>query len=183
MMKKIILFALVSLTITSCSTYNGFAKRRYFDFSRSTAAIVNKVEKSTNVEESVNSNNNSFNESNNLSASLNDGMILVKTETIESSIPQEKHPVSNFQTKSQSVNKTKLKSESENSIKNKTFQEKKQTLAPSEHCKGRFWWIFAIGAFIGLIFSLFLTAYLGLILALGCLTLMVIFLIKYLKSA
>ncbi len=179
MIKKITLLALVTVTISSCSTYSGFGKRKYYNFQTASTEVINKSVESENTKyETVTANN----EENNIGRKAVISIVEAKeTENSPSNSIINKKPfsASNYQTISieswkQSLLTAKSKENFVQTIKHKSFLP-----VETQHRPGRLWWVWAIGAFVSLILMLFASAYIGLIFFLGTLTLTIIYLIKY----
>jgi len=174
MIKKILLLAIIVTSISSCSTYNSFSKRKYYNFSS----------RSSNIK----SNENSIESKENLA--LPPPIYtekIVEKHTKEPSIKTKDASVKQdvlIKIQTSKITKNTTSSTYKKRIANivKVVKHKHATSSASEKRPGRFWWLWAIDAFIGLILALFVSAYIGLILMVVGITLAVISLIRYIKS-
>lgn len=173
MIKKIFLCALVSLILSSCSTYNNFGERKYYDFPRSSNAVVNETKDFKSKDAFI---VNTIVESSENSSPSSSGVALAMLH--ENNVFEvDQAPVSKTV---KSISKVLNKKADRKVIKN-DFKTKNHSFQ-SEKRPGRLWWIWAIVAFVGIMLMLFVSAYLGLIILLAGITFLIIGLIKYAKS-
>lgn len=174
MIKKIILFAVITISISSCSTYNGFSKRKYYTFDRSSSDFVQNSQGNNTKEDAILS--NIINEEKNInsqpSVNIEETKIAsgdVKELTASNKIVSKENLKPPFDIKPvQSIIKNVKKNHSAST--------------GTEHRPGRFWWLWAIDVVIGLLLALFVSAYFGLALMIVGLVFTTICLIRYIKS-
>lgn len=177
MIKKIIFLAVFSITITSCSTYNGFGKRKYYDFSNKSALSIDK-NKNAETDKIIfdEKTENKFEHT-----SLNEPVVF-PTQT--SSAPNNSNEVIsaiNKQTKNKNSSTSKVNSKSESRIF-EVIKKNQPQKASSEHKPGSLWWIWAIAAFVGFMLALFVSALFGFLIMSIALVFVVVCLILLFKS-
>jgi len=169
MIKKIFLLALISIAISSCSTYNnGFSKRKYYDFSNGSSSIsISKTE----VEEA----NSAAKLSSNKQEQIIENTYVSSSMDIVSNIRKENNVVS--KKKMVSIEKKLVKK-----INQIIVKPKKEIKSPDEKRKGRAWWVWGVFGIVMLIVSLFLGAYIFLIIGIAEIVIAIVDLIRYKKS-
>ncbi|MBA3971649.1 MAG: hypothetical protein H0X46_05800 [Bacteroidetes bacterium] len=176
MLKKIILLIVIVLSISSCSTYNSFSKRKYYTFDRTSSDIVNASDNNVNKKEAALS------------------LVLDSQKSKNNPLPtdDENSTVVKELTKSKKIQSEQLKNEAKSetiildknparSIINNVKNNKSMPVA-GEKQPGKLWWIWAIAAFVGLLLALFISAYIGIIIMIVGIVFAIIGLIKYVKS-
>ena len=178
MFKKIILFTAIIISVSSCTTYNGFSERKYYDFNRKSSAIVRFSENNNNKEDVILSPviDDVKNTSDPLLSTKNIENTATSKELVKSPIVKRKQAKEKTQSSTIIFDKNPTRFIVENAKNNQALS------TGTEHRPGRFWWLWAIDIFIGLILALFLSAYVGIVLMIIGAVFTTICLIKYIKS-
>jgi hypothetical protein len=184
MKKYSIVFVFIAFVLTSCSSYQTFTSRKYYDYSRGEREIntpsgikecrniatttidgLNKEKTPVSSEIKIEP-NSAVNENNSYSQRETEkgySPVLLSGKAISSSV----YPSSASRLNLNSISTVKFKALS---------------LAAKEHVKGRLWWIWAIVAFVGFIIALFSSAYFGLFVMIGGMVMTIIGLLWLLKA-
>jgi magnesium-transporting ATPase (P-type) len=189
-MKNILIyFAFISFVFSSCSIYNGFGKRKYYDFSKNDNDIKCKTYISNDSE---NSNKITTYEDNEVASLITTptlcktfeaGVNLGKVSALSSEKPVKVcTSVSQNTSKNISQNETFFADTKQGDNFISTSKKSKVYSTVGEHHKGRFWWIWLIVAVVGLVAALVISAYPGLVIMILGLVFMFLSLLKYKKS-
>lgn len=174
MFKKIIFLAVVAISISSCSTYNGFNKRKYYNFDNSTSDFVRASEGNITKEDAILS--NIVNEEKNVNNQPQVDKEEIKITSEDAKEITTGNKIASKGNSNQIVDKGPITSIIKNVKQNHSIS------TGTEKRPGRFWWLWAIDVLIGLILALFVSAYFGLALMIVGIVFTVICLIRYIKS-
>ncbi len=174
MIKKIFILALISIAISSCSTYNnGFSKRKYYDFSNGSVAERKTEKPDNNKDEQILT-------SNNKELFAENSPTVVSSSMVQKS-SKEQSLVSNIHKKAVSKENATV---SGKKIINQVILKQKEAVKTQsdEQRKGKFWWLIGILGIVFVILSLFASAYIFFFVGLFEIVLAIILLIRYKKS-
>ena len=177
-MKKNVFYLIIfTLLISSCSTYNSFNHRKYFDFKHTSDEVAQQPKQ----------NNKLLQTSPMLTvADINREESIVKSLTIEKEnaekqIVKKNKVIVNKNTTPAKGGLIAVKNDATNIILSK-INKNKIAIDDEPKVKGKLWFVFAITFVIGFVVALYVSALFGTLVWLASLALLAVFLIIYLTS-